>query len=93
MKTIIIACGSGIATSTVICDAVESLLNEHHIAYQIIQCSMNEVDSHLAEADLVVSSMPLTKVSEVPNVVGLPYLIGVGIENLNQEILECLREE
>lgn len=93
MKTIIIACGSGIATSTIICDAVEKLLNENHISHQIIQCSMSEVDSHRMEADLIVSSMPLSASDKVPNVVGLPYLIGVGVEDLNQEILQFLREE
>lgn len=93
MKTIIIACGSGIATSTVICEGIEKLLNEHAIPHRIYQCSLNEMYSHLNEADLVVSSMAIGEDLGIPNVVGLPYLLGMGVEQLNENILKILKEE
>lgn len=92
MKTIVVACGSGIATSTVICDRIEQLLTEHGIPYRIIQCSLSEVNSHRDEADLIVGSMPITEDMGVPTVVGIPFLTGIGAENLEQKILEILKD-
>ena len=38
MKRIIVACGSGIATSTIISSHLSELLDQHHISYELIQC-------------------------------------------------------
>lgn len=91
MKTIIVACGSGIATSTIICNKVSDLLNENGIDHTIIQCSINEVPTQVNIADLVVSTMPLTSLEGVPKVLGIPFLTGIGAENTKKEILEKLR--
>lgn len=39
MKTVVIACGSGVATSTIIYGGVESLLKKSGIPYNLVQCS------------------------------------------------------
>lgn len=45
MKRIVIACGSGVATSTVANQKVSQYLNEHGYAgkYQIEQCQVSEL--------------------------------------------------
>lgn len=55
MKTIIIACGSGVATSTIISRKVKELLEKNHIQCNIIQTSIHTLDTYLNQADLVVS--------------------------------------
>lgn len=90
MKTIIVACGSGIATSTIISDGVKRLLDENHIVHRIIQCSLSEVGSQTDNADLVVSSMPISEEMGVPKVVGMPFLTGIGVEQVKEKILELL---
>lgn len=90
MKTIIVACGSGIATSTIISSKVSELLLQNHIDYRLIQCSLNEMDSYMNEADLIVSSMQIVKEIPIPKVLGMPYLTGLKEEELNQKILEIL---
>ena len=92
MKTIVVACGSGIATSTVICEGLENLLKENGIAYNIIQCSITELKSYVGEADMILSSMPLSEEYGVAKAVGLPYLTGMGVELLNENILNILKE-
>lgn len=44
------------------------------------------------EADMILSSMPLSEEYGVPKVVGLPYLTGMGMEQLNENILNILKE-
>ena len=68
MKRIIVACGSGIATSTIISSHLSELLDQHHISYELIQCSLQEIDSYVDDADLIVTSMDLQKNFSIPTV-------------------------
>lgn len=90
MKTVIVACGSGIATSTIISSKVSELLDSHGIEYNLIQCSINEIDSYVSDADIVISSMQLYEDLPCPKVTGIAYLTGVGEDAVNQQILDIL---
>ena len=90
---IVIACGSGVATSTLIAMKVENILKKLDIKAQVIQCSLNEVDGYLKGATLVVTSMAKLKISaDVPIVVALPYITGVGAEATDAAIEKILLE-
>ncbi len=89
---IVVACGSGVATSTVIAERVERLARENGFKVRIAQCSMNEVDSEARDAALVVTSLGRLKVAaKVPVVVAFSYITGVGGEATDQQILGILR--
>lgn len=47
MKKIVLACGSGIATSTAVANKVSAFLNENGMAgqYTIVQCAIAEAPS------------------------------------------------
>lgn len=90
---IVVACGSGVATSTVIASKVEDLLKKNNIKAQIIQCSLHEVDEYTKGASLVISSMPGLKTKEVPVIVAFPYITGIGVEALDRKILEILTKK
>ena len=92
-KVILIACGAGIATSTVVCDKVEKLLKANGIDAQIIQCKIGEVASKESEADLIISTTLLPKQYSIPAIKAVGYISGIGMEKLDQEILRLLREE
>ena len=90
---IIIACGSGVATSTLIASKVEDILKKHNLKAQVIQCSLNEVDGLLKDATLVVTSMGKLKVEgDVPIIVALPYITGVGAAETDAAIERILLE-
>jgi len=90
---IIIACGSGVATSTVIAEKVSQIVKKNHFDAQIIQCSMSEVDSNLSGAALVVTSLAKLKISaDVPLVVAFSYITGIGTEETDAKIENILRE-
>lgn len=42
---------------------------------------------------MIVSSMNLTQDYGVPKLVGLPYLTGMGVDQLNEKIIKILKEE
>jgi PTS system galactitol-specific IIB component len=88
---IVVACGSGVATSTVIASKIEELLHKNNLEAQIIQCTLHEVESNLNGTTLVVSSMPGLSVPSVPVIVAFPYITGVGVEELDEKILAVLK--
>ena len=88
---IIVACGSGVATSTLIASKVDDILKKNNLKAQVIQCSLNEVDGLLKDATLIVTSMGRLKVEgNVPIVVALPYITGVGAEETDKAIERIL---
>ncbi|MHB1395071.1 MAG: PTS sugar transporter subunit IIB [Clostridia bacterium] len=87
---IIVACGSGVATSTIIASRIEDLLNKNKIKVQIIQCSLQEVNDNLVGTSLVISSMPGLEAKGVPSIIALPYITGIGAEELDKKLLDIL---
>ena len=92
MKKIIVACGSGIATSTIISSHLSELLDQHHISYELIQCSLQEIDSYVDDADLIVTSMDLQKNFSIPKVTAISFLTSIGAEETEKEILRVLNQ-
>ena len=45
-KLILVACGTGIATSTVVCKKVEDLIKANGINARVIQCKISEVPGY-----------------------------------------------
>lgn len=90
MKTIIVACGAGVATSTVITSSIVNLLKENNIEHRILQCSLNEVRMHVEKGDLLVTSMPLKEKYNIPTVLGISFLTGAGVNKTMEEILSYL---
>ncbi len=90
-KTVIIACGTGIATSTMVNDAVANLLKKNHIPAELIQCKVSEIDAYLDQADLIITSMKVKRDYGKPMVTAVAFLSGVGQEALEAEILEKLK--
>ena len=90
MVTIIIACGSGIATSTIISDKLDSVLNEHGIDHEFIQCSVPEIDSYVDRADLIVTSLAMDQNYSKPVVNAITYLTGADEDETTDLILSYL---
>ena len=91
-KTIVIACGSGIATSTMIANRVEAFLEDNGIDGEIIQCNIIEVDGYEDRADVIISSTQLQKEYQCPTVMGLGFISGVGVEEIEEELLKILKD-
>ncbi|SHE64435.1 PTS system, galactitol-specific IIB component [Seinonella peptonophila] len=91
MKTIVIACGTGVATSTVVVEKVKNLLQDNGIEANIIQCTMNDVAGHADHADLIITTMHLEDNFSKPIVTAISFLTGIGQEATEQQILHHLK--
>lgn len=91
MKTIIVACGTGIATSTIISEKVKNLIKDHGIDANIIQCTVADIDGYADQADLIVTSMQLPNKYNKPVVTAVSFLTGIGHEVTEKQILSYLK--
>lgn len=92
-KVILVACGTGIATSTVVSDRLEQLIEERKLNAQVVQCKIGEVASKEKEADLIISTTILPKKYSIPAIRSMAYVTGIDEEKLDEEVIKILTEE
>ncbi|MBP1041059.1 PTS galactitol transporter subunit IIB [Vagococcus sp. BWB3-3] len=89
-KRIIVACGGAIATSTVAANAIRELLKANGIDGEVKQTRITELESEKDGADLIVTTAKVKKEFGVPVVHGVAFISGIGIEKVEQQILDAL---
>ena len=90
-KTIIIACATCVANSTLVAKSVEELAKKNGINIKLIQCKIAEVASKQGEADLIVTSTILPTTYSIPAIKATAYITGIGAEKVDNQILEVLK--
>ena len=95
MKTIIVACGGGIATSATVATKINDRLDERGLSSKakVEAVDIKSLDTFINSADLYVSITPTPGSVEdypIPVVSGMPFLIGVGADEAFDKILELL---
>lgn len=92
MKRILVACGNGIATSTVVGTKVKERCEKEGIAVSITQCKVMEVAGKASDYDLVVTSGKFRDSSVTTPIVGaIALLTGINEEATFEQILSYLR--
>lgn len=92
MKKIVIACGAGLATSSMVKEKVETILKENNIAFKIIQCTLTEVEQYDGEVDLIITTMKVRKKYTSPVISGSSYLSGVNEDEITKQIVAILKK-
>jgi PTS system galactitol-specific IIB component len=92
-KTVIVSCGTAIATSTVVAKAIEDACKKNGIAVNVKQCKAAEISTYVQQgADLIVTTTPLRSDPGIPVIKGLPFLTGIGIDATMKQILDVLKK-
>ncbi|OJG62592.1 hypothetical protein RV07_GL001363 [Enterococcus malodoratus] len=87
----LVACGAGIATSTVVMKRIEDLLNDNHIVADVQQIKISEAVSKQEGADMLISTTILPTQYKIPAITALGYISGIGTDKLDEKILELAR--
>ena len=90
MKKIIVACGSGIATSTVALSKIQTGLESKGKLkdIQFVQTSLSELPSRVEGATVIVTTAQGGDGFGVPVVSGLGLITGLGVDKVIDEIIE-----
>ncbi|RYG72186.1 PTS galactitol transporter subunit IIB [Lentibacillus lipolyticus] len=91
-KQVLVACGAGIATSTVVNNAIEEMAKENGLDLDIRQIKIAEVNSYLDTAHLLVTTAMTKKEFPFPVINARSFLTGIGTEDTKQQILEELKK-
>lgn len=91
-KQVLIACGAGIATSTVVNGAIEDMTKEHNLNVELVQIKIAEVGSYVDTADLLVTTAMTKKEFPFPVINAQSFLTGIGTDDTKQKILEELKK-
>lgn len=90
-KTILVACGTAVATSTVVAKSIEEILRDRGIDVVTRQCKASEVASMTSGVDLIVTTTPLQGNLGVPVIQTLAFLTGMGKEAVIEQIIQALK--
>jgi PTS system galactitol-specific IIB component len=90
-KTILVSCGTAIATSTVVAKAIEEAMKERGIDVVVRQCKAMEIRSKIRGVDLVVTTTPVPDDLGVPVIQTLAFLTGMGKEEVIEQITQILQ--
>lgn len=93
MINILVACGSGVATSTLAADEVKSVCAEYGItAFKINKCSMVELSSEMAHADIVLTTNNYKGDIGKPHMSVAGFVTGINEGALRKKLGELLTE-
>ncbi len=94
MKKMLIMCGTGVATSTIVTNKVKEWLktkgyeNEVKLYQSKVADEMNRIDDY----DIIVSTTVVPDKIKDKIIMGLPLLTGLGTEEMYQEIEAKIKE-
>ena len=95
MKTILTVCGVGYSSSTIIAERVQDLVKRNGLSgeVRIQQATFNELPNLVGSVDVVVASSKVSDEYPIPVFNGVPFLSGIGMEELENKILKVLKSD
>ncbi len=95
MKRIIVACGTGIATSQTVATRIQTLLeNEGITGFKSEAVDIKAIESEVKHADIYVSIVPNSKLNKdlgIPVFDGIKFLTGMGQKEELEKIIKALK--
>lgn len=91
MKKILVACGNGIATSTMVASKIRSYLSEKGVDVDTTQKKMLEIPNYVQDYDLLVTTGKYDGDTKgVPHIQATQLLTGIGQDEVLEQIYEVL---
>ncbi len=91
-KQVLVACGAGIATSTVVNGAIKEMAKENNLDVDLVQIKISEVGGYVDTADLLVTTAMTQKEYPFPVINARSFLTGIGTDATKKEILTALQK-
>lgn len=94
MKNILLACGSGIVTSTAVRTKIEKILDDNGYKgkYKITQCKVSEAPAKSSSYDFLIATTMAPQNLQCPYVPGVSFLTGINTQPSIDMILELMEK-
>ena len=90
MKKILVICGTGVATSTMVATTIKDHCAAQGIAVTVTQGKVMDLLSGDPDVDVIVATTSVPDSITVPVVAGLPFLTGIGADAALAEVVSHL---
>lgn len=90
MKKIIVACGSGVATSQTVASKVNRLLKERKVDAEVEAVDLKSVDRYMNSSVAYIAITKTNKEYPIPVINGITFLTGVGMEQELQRLIDAV---
>ncbi|HCY06809.1 MAG TPA: PTS galactitol transporter subunit IIB [Erysipelotrichaceae bacterium] len=91
MKKVIVACGSGVATSQTVASKVNRMLQEAGIEARVEAVDLKSVERHLVDAAAYITITKLDKDYGVPVINGIAFLTGMNQAKEFEKLVEAIK--
>lgn len=92
MKKVIVACGSGVATSQTVASKVTRLLKERNLNdIKVEVVDLKSVDSHIKNSAAYIAITKIDKTYPIPVINGIAFLTGINMDAELQKIIDACK--
>jgi len=91
MKRVIVACGSGVATSQMVASKVSRLLRDKKVNAVVDAVDIKSIDTHIKQCDVYIAITAPTKEYPVPILNGIAFLTGIGMDKELEKLINHLK--
>lgn len=91
MAKIIVACGSGVATSQTVASKVERLLSEKGIRASVEAVDIKSLSTFIKTADVYIAITKPKETFDIPVIDGIAFLTGMGQDKELDRIIEAIK--
>ncbi|MFT3877314.1 MAG: PTS sugar transporter subunit IIB [Propioniciclava sp.] len=88
---VIVACGSGVATSQTVASKVNRMLKEAKIEAEVEAVDLKSVDRHLSGAAAYITIVREGKEREIPMINGIAFLTGMGQDAEFAKLVDAIK--
>lgn len=92
MKKIVVACGSGVATSQTVASKIESMLSNDGINASVEAVDIKSLDNIINTVDIYVTIVQSGSENyDIPKINGIAFLTGMGIDEEYEKLKNLLK--
>ncbi len=88
---VIVACGSGVATSQTVASKVNRLLKEAGVDAAVEAVDLKSVERHLADAAAYITIVRENRTYSVPVINGIAFLTGMGQDAELAKLIDAIK--
>lgn len=91
MKKIIVACGSGVATSQAVASKIQNMLEDDRIRASVEAVDIKSLENIIDQCDIYVSIVSTGKDIGKPTINGIAFLTGIGLDDEYEKLKSYLK--
>ncbi|MCD4526512.1 PTS sugar transporter subunit IIB [Nocardioides sp. cx-173] len=91
MKKVLVICGTGVATSTMVASSIKEHCAAQGIDVQVTQGKVMDLLGSTPDVDVIVATTAVPDGITVPVVPGLPFLTGMGRDQALADVVSHLQ--